>query len=131
MRLKAGIERSLADPVLKPQAAAELAGISVRYANELLASEGASLERLIQTRRLERCAEALSDPRQASRSISDIALGWGFSDHSHFGRRFRARFGLSPRDYRQSRLGQDLRRALNDLTPDVPGPSGTAGAGRR
>jgi AraC family transcriptional activator of tynA and feaB len=102
-RLKMCIEQHLADPSLKPIVAADAAGISVRYANDLLASERFSLERFILKRRLERCAAALADPRQVSRGIGDIALSCGFSDQSHFGRRFRERFGLSPRDYRRGR----------------------------
>lgn len=103
-RLKMSIERGLADPALKPSAAAAAAGISVRYANELLAAEGQSLERYILNRRLEHCAEVLLDPRQAARRIGDIALSCGFSDASHFGKRFRERFDQSPREYRRSTL---------------------------
>ena len=33
--------------------------------------------------------------------IGDIALGWGFSDLSHFGRRFKAAFGCSASEYRK------------------------------
>lgn len=99
-RLKMAIDQHLADPGFNPTAAASVAGIGVRYANELLGTEGASLERYILDRRLRRCAEALADPRQRGRSIGDIAYSWGFSDASHFSRLFRNRFGQTPRDYR-------------------------------
>ncbi len=101
LRLKLAIKTDLCDPDLKPATAAAAAGMSVRYANELLSQEGTSLERYILSRRLECCRRALEDPAQAHRMIGDIAFGWGFSDLSHFGRRFRAEFGLSPRDYRE------------------------------
>ena len=101
LRLKLAIKTNLCDPDLKPATAAAAAGMSVRYANELLSQEGTSLERYILRRRLECCRSALGDPAQAHRMIGDIAFGWGFSDLSHFGRRFRAEFGLSPRDYRE------------------------------
>ena len=71
-------------------------GISVRYANTLLSAEGSSLERYILNRRLERCRRALEDPRHAHRTIGEIAFAWGFSDLSHFARRFKAKFGVSP-----------------------------------
>ncbi len=77
------------------------AGISIRYANALLSVEGTSLERCILDRRLERCRRALEDPRQAHRTIGDIAFAWGFSDLSHFTRRFKAEFGVSPGEYRR------------------------------
>lgn len=99
-RLKSEIEKCLADPNLKPARAAGLAGMSVRYANMLLAEEGLSLERFIVQRRLERCRQALADPHQSRRMIGDIAFAWGFSDHSHFTRRFRAAFGMTPAEYR-------------------------------
>jgi AraC-like DNA-binding protein len=100
-RLKSAIEARLREPNLRPASAAAEAGISVRYANALLWQEGSSIERYIQHRRLERCRQALEDPAQAHRMIGEIAFGWGFSDLSHFGRRFRAAYGLAPGDYRR------------------------------
>jgi AraC-like DNA-binding protein len=100
-RLKAMIEARLCDPTLKPAAAAGAAGISVRYANDLLSQEGYSIERYILHRRLERARRALEDPAQARRSIGEIAFAWGFSDLSHFVRRFRSAYGLTPGDYRR------------------------------
>jgi AraC-like DNA-binding protein len=43
----------------------------------------------------------MQDPAQASHHISGIAFAWGFSDLSHFNRRFKAAFGCAPRDYRR------------------------------
>ena len=101
LRLKTAIEVRLSDTQLKPAAAAAAAAISVRYANDLLSEEGQSVERYIQHRRLERCRRALEDPAQVHRSVGEIAFGWGFSDLSHFVRRFRAAYGCSPGDYRR------------------------------
>ncbi len=100
-RLKAAIDARLSDPDLKPAEAAAAAGISVRYANALLAEESFSIGRYLLHRRLERCRRALEDPLQANRMIGDIAFSWGFSDLSHFTRRFRAEFGMTPSDYRR------------------------------
>ena len=105
LRLRTEIERRLPDPALDPETAAGAAGISVRYANALLAEEGLSLQRLIVSRRLERSRRALEDPAQAHRSIGEIAYAWGFSDQSHFTRRFKAAFGSAPRDYRAAHQG--------------------------
>lgn len=96
LRLKAIIESKLRDPSLKPAGAAAAAGISVRYANILLADDGTSLERFIVQRRLENCQRMLLDPTHASRTVSEIAYSWGFSDLSHFNRRFKTQFGCSP-----------------------------------
>ncbi len=101
LRLKTAIEAHLCNPNLRPVDAAAAAGISVRYANDLLAQEGTSLERYILHRRLERCRRTLEDPSQSSRMIGEIAFAWGFSDLSHFIRRFRRAYGMAPRDYRR------------------------------
>lgn len=101
MRLKATIERLLIEAGLKPERIAAEAGISVRYANALLAEEGTSVERYVAERRLERCRNALEDPAQAHRSIGEIAFKWGFSDLSHFGRRFKQRYAMTPTEYRR------------------------------
>jgi len=100
LRLKAAIEARLYDPALKPAMAAAAAGISVRYANALLAQEDMSLERYIMYRRLQHCRQALMDQAQSFRTVSDIAYSCGFSDVSHFARRFKAQFGCSPSEYR-------------------------------
>lgn len=108
LRLKAAIDARLSDPDLKPTAAAAAAGISVRYANDLLSGEDFSVERYILHRRLERCRSALADPLQAHRMIGEIAFRWGFSDHSHFTRRFREAFGMTPGDCRRRAQEQPL-----------------------
>jgi len=100
LRLKSIIEARLSDPELKPAGVAAIAGISVRYANALLAHEGTSLERFIVQRRLQRCRLALEDPAQLGRTVGDIAYSYGFSDLSHFTRRYKAQFGRSPGESR-------------------------------
>lgn len=117
MRLKSAIEMRLSDPGLKPAAVAVAAGVSVRYANALLAQEGTSVERYIQERRLARCRRVLDDPAHAHRTIGEIAFSWGFSDLSHFGRRFKAEFGLSAGEYR--RRGKWLSAARIDRASGV------------
>jgi AraC-like DNA-binding protein len=102
MKLRAAIESQLADQELDSDAVAAAAGISVRYANQVLAREGTSITRLLQARRLERCRQALHDPSQVHRTLSEIAYDWGFTDLTHFGRSFRAAFGMLPSEFRNS-----------------------------
>jgi AraC family transcriptional regulator, positive regulator of tynA and feaB len=106
-RVRSAIERRLGDPDLTPAAVAAAVGVSVRYANAVLADKNTSVYRLIQTLRLERCRQALADPTQSHRTVSDIAYSWGFSDMTHFGRRFRVAFGLLPSEFRRSRQPQE------------------------
>ena len=99
--LHAAVNSRLSEPDLDGEMVAAAAGISVRYANAVLAEDGTSLMRLIQTKRLERCRKALEDEAQAHRTVSEIAYAWGFSDMTHFGRRFKSRYGLLPGDCRR------------------------------
>jgi AraC-like DNA-binding protein len=111
--LKSAVDAGLCDPELRPATVAAAAGVSVRYANALLSHEKTSLARYIQDQRLERCRAALGDPAHAHRTIGEIAFSWGFSDLSHFGRRFKAEYGCLPSDYRREmRESQRLHAAL-------------------
>jgi AraC family transcriptional activator of tynA and feaB len=109
MQLRAAIERNLSDHTLTAEVLAKLVGISLRYANSILSEDNTSVGRLLQARRLEHCRRALADPAKGHRSISDIAYSFGFTDMTHFGRRFRHAFGLLPSDYRKD------QRALREL----------------
>jgi AraC family transcriptional activator of tynA and feaB len=101
VRLRAAVEAHLADRTLDASTVARAAGVSVRYANEVLAEESTSIVQLIQARRLARCRQALEDPLQTGRTVSEIAYGWGFSDMTHFGRRFKAAYGVLPSEHRR------------------------------
>ncbi len=108
LNVRAVIESRLSDPHLNATSVAAAAGVSIRYANALLAEENTSIMRLVLGMRLARCRQALEDPLQGNRTVSEIAYGWGFSDMTHFGRSFKAVYDVSPRDYRKSASG--LRR---------------------
>ena len=108
LNIRAVIEARLTDPALDAQTVADAAGISERYANAALADDEMSIMRLIQARRLARCRYALEDPNQAQRTVSEIAYGWGFSDMTHFGRRFKKAYGILPSDYQM--LARRARR---------------------
>jgi AraC-like DNA-binding protein len=103
LKVRAAIETRLSDSALDGDAVAAAVGVSVRYANSVLAEENTSIARYIQERRLARCRRALQDPQQAHRSLSEIAYGWGFSDMTHFGRSFRKAYGMLPSVYRKTR----------------------------
>jgi AraC family transcriptional activator of tynA and feaB len=101
LSVRSAIEARLTDPALDAETVAAAAGVSVRYANAVLAEDETSIMRLVRARRLERCRRALEDPSQTHRTVSEIAYGWGFSDMTHFGRRFRAAYGLLPSECRR------------------------------
>jgi AraC family transcriptional activator of tynA and feaB len=102
-KLRAAIDAHLTDPNLDANTIAAAAGVSVRYANAVLAEERTSIMRLVQARRLARCRASLEDPSQRHRTVSEIAYSWGFSDMTHFGRKFRAAYKVTPSEYRNAR----------------------------
>lgn len=99
--VKLHVEQSLRDPGLSPSRVAEKLKLSDRYLRIVFAASKESLSAYILRRRLEESARQLIDPRWRGHSITEIAFSWGFNSAPHFARRFRERFDMSPRDYRQ------------------------------
>lgn len=102
-RILAHVEHNLADPALTPSRIAACFGISPRYLHMLFSATGTTLAAHIRARRLEAIRHDLADQRQSNRSITEIALGWGFSDSAHASRAFSAAFGQSPSHFRAGR----------------------------
>ena len=103
MRILQYIDRHLREPDLTPTRIAAALQITPTYLHRILADDPDSASRYILRRRLEACARALADPSHRTRSVTDIALDYGFNSLTHFSRTFRAHHGLSPREYRQHR----------------------------
>lgn len=99
-RLQDGIASRFYDPDYSPGIAAAEAGISRRYLVSLFSMSGTTFNTELIRVRLDRSAEMLREPRFAGLSVMDVALRCGFSDASHFSKRFRARFGTSPACFR-------------------------------
>ncbi|MBR0810037.1 helix-turn-helix domain-containing protein [Bradyrhizobium diazoefficiens] len=100
LALKRAIHRRLREPGLVVADVADAVGISERYVHKLLARSGSSFTDYVIDHRLDGIARDLGDPAMADRAIGAIAFDWGFSDLSHFSRRFKQRFGCRPRDWR-------------------------------
>ncbi|WP_010627545.1 transcriptional regulator FeaR [Halomonas sp. KM-1] len=95
------IDQALQEPELGPAWLAERLEVSLRQLYRLFEARGETVCRVIQGRRLSRCAEALANPGLAQRPITQIAFQWGFTDSAHFSRAFKKAYGESPRAYRQ------------------------------
>lgn len=77
--------------------------LSSRQAQRVMEPLGASPLQYLLGKRLERATELLSDAgTEAKTTIASIAFESGFGDVSHFNRKFREAFGISPRDWRRS-----------------------------
>ena len=103
-RIKAHVHEHLRDPGLSVNSVAAALQLSADHVSRLFRDEPLSLSRLIWQMRLEACRRDLADPRQALRSVSEIAFSWGFNDAAHFSRSFRKQHGVSPRDWRLREL---------------------------
>lgn len=101
---RACIDSRLTDPSLKPAEVARHVGISERYLRAAFAAEGESFSSYVLRRRLERCAGSLRDTALRGRTITEIAFQAGFNNLTYFGQAFKARYGMTPREYRAQRL---------------------------
>jgi AraC family transcriptional regulator, positive regulator of tynA and feaB len=105
--LLAFCRHNIGDPALSPSLVAAHFGISLRTLHLRFEQLGQTFGRWVLDHRLDGCARALRDPRQTGCSISEIAYRWGFNDLSHFNKAFRARFAMTPRDWRRRPSVQD------------------------
>nr|WP_232236306.1 AraC family transcriptional regulator [Nocardia sp. BMG51109] len=96
------VRRHLTDPDLDPPRIARAHNISLRYLYKLCAQADFGLGQWIIGQRLHRARCELANPEHRHRPIAVIAQRWGFRDPSHFGRRFRAAYGMTPRQWRNS-----------------------------
>lgn len=78
-------------------------GVTPRYVQILFEDQGITFGEFVNERRLDIARSMLRSPRYAGWSIAGIAFEAGFKDLSHFNRRFRRRFGVTPSEFRQPR----------------------------
>jgi AraC-like DNA-binding protein len=90
----------LADPTLSAEHLARVHHVSVRLLYKACSDGGISLEQWIIDQRLEAARAELLSPVASRRSIAATARACGFQDPSHFARRFRGAYGMSPREWR-------------------------------
>jgi AraC-like DNA-binding protein len=79
--------------------------LSERQVQRAFETADTTFSAFLLAKRLEHVHLALTDPRRAHRSISEIAASCGFGDISYFNRAFRQRYECSPSDVRAGRAG--------------------------
>ncbi len=95
------IEENLCDVDIGVQSISRALGVSNRYVHKLFVSTGLSLTKTISEKRTAQAARYLSDPGLDELTITDIAFMIGFNDSAYFSRVFKAKYGLSPKLFRQ------------------------------
>jgi AraC-like DNA-binding protein len=101
-RVLAYARQHLTDPGLTPERIAGAHNVSVRQLYKACAGAGVRLEQWVIEQRLEAARAELAAPSGRRRSIAATARACGFADPSHFARRFRAAYGMTPRDWQRS-----------------------------
>ena len=98
-RAEARIDLMLDEDAITSDKLCRLLGVSRAELFEAFRAEG-GVQQYVLGLRLERARAAVADAGRGE-PIGEIAHRFGFSDASHLSRSFRARFGMSPREYRQ------------------------------
>ncbi len=104
-RIKQHVAQHLADPALTVDQLARALNCSRRQLYNAFAEEPDGVAGYILARRLEACRRTFDDRASSQRSITDIALEFGFQNMAHFSRVFRAHLGMAPSDYRRGATG--------------------------
>jgi AraC-like DNA-binding protein len=102
LRMQDFVRRHLADPDLSTRTLADAFDVSVRYVELVFRDGGLSPSRFIRETRMDEARRILGDPRQRHRSVAAVARSVGIDNASVFARTFRARYDITPREYRQS-----------------------------
>lgn len=84
-------------------------GVTPRYVQMLFEEAGTTFSEFLSQQRLDAARQMLCSPRYAAWSVTQIALEAGFSDVSHFNRRFKRRFLMTPSDMRMRQGGPRQR----------------------
>ncbi len=102
-RICQAIELHLGDGELTLARIADEQHVSGRYIQKLFQQAGLSFSPYLRQRRLAHCRSDLANTALRNLSISEICFRWGFNDAGHFSRSFRAEYGETPREFRQSK----------------------------
>jgi len=100
-RIKIYVGRHLTDVDLTPEQIAAAHHISLRQLYNLWSDSSHTLNRWIIHQRLELARRELSAPRSSSLTLDTLGRRVGFTSASHFSRRFKDAYGVSPREYRE------------------------------
>ena len=93
----------LRDPGLRAEQIASALHISVRHLYRLWANRDLALAEWVMAQRLEGAKRALASQPARSPTIRAVARDWGFADSTHFSRRFREAYGMSPDEWRRAK----------------------------
>lgn len=95
------IERRLHDPTLSPEEIRRTLKVSRTRLYEAFAADG-GIAAAVRDARLDRARRRLAARDRSGHTITAVMLSCGYLDGSAFSRAFKSRFGLAPRDFRET-----------------------------
>lgn len=98
-RVASYVRQHLREPDLTPARIAHANNISLRTLYNIWPTRNTSIAEWIINQRLDGARRELADGDPAS-TVAATARRWGFTDPTHFSRRFRAAYGMPPGQYR-------------------------------
>jgi AraC-like DNA-binding protein len=115
LRIERYILQHLGDPALSPRRIAAEHYISLRHLYYLWSGRGCTLAEWIMSERLIRAGWELASAPRGLETVASVARRWGFADTTHFSRRFKERYGVSPGEWRQAHQGTvSSRQGVSD-----------------
>jgi AraC family transcriptional activator of tynA and feaB len=103
------IREHLRDPDLTIEQISAALGCTKRYLHMLFSNKGITIGDYIRHARLQNCRQDLEN--RAGKSVTDVAMSWGFSSLPQFSRVFRQHFGIVPSAISKAPIG---------IVPDFP-----------
>ena len=100
------IAQHLRDPELNIGKIANRLGLTASTVHRAWEGEADSLTNWIWSMRLQGAEQDLRRLAHHHKTITEIAYHWGFSSSAHFSRAFRQRFGVPPKEARESMRAQ-------------------------
>lgn len=98
------VGQHLAEPDLSVEQIARSLNCSKRYLHRVFDTESSTLAKYIVQLRLTSICGDFGNTLLRERSITEIAMKWGFVSPGHFSRTFKEAFGMTPREYRANVL---------------------------
>lgn len=100
-RAKSYAVANISNTSLSPSEIAGAVGISLRHLQILFQRQATSPSEWIWSTRVALAKDRLISPSYINFTISEIAFTCGFQELSHFSKRFKGEYGISPRDWRE------------------------------
>ncbi len=95
------VREHIQSPELSPDLIASACNISTRYLHKLFKDSDQTVSQWIKELRLQSARNDIK-AHAGRTTLAEIAYRWGFTDQAHFCRLFKARFGCTPREMRDS-----------------------------